>query len=221
MLYYNHVFNTTDLDKPYHVHLLTSNISKIDVYVNKKYKTTISGNQGEAITVNKHTELQSSILELMVVGSRQTYDRQMSLALFKSSMARFIKDISGRYLLLDALTGEYSWSLTSRSTFFFNPYYFSSDILWNKTIGYVPEKFLNKDIWDYNTASQLFLTQEYVVDLDETWSGSKQILDVEPITPKPFDNYTVGIEKSYSFDHYIEELQDLSNGDVITLHITQ
>lgn len=216
MLRYNHVFNT-NLDYPFHIHVIESSSTSVSIGLNNVTVGTYKPTLGRLYSFQKYNSLQASILELMVVGSRQNYDRYLEAAIFKDSMIKYIKDVSGRFLVLDNTTGQYYWSYTDRTRFFFNPKYFSSEVLWNKTVGYIPTGEQGLDIWDSTTANNLFLAQNYIVELDETWSGSKVIEDVDPVTVNSFNNDTEGLLTDYYVSEFIEDLQDLKDGDVITI----
>lgn len=85
------------------------------------------------------------------------------------------------------------------------------------TLGYVPTGELPIDAWNDNNALNLFSSMVYTVGLYESWSGEQEIPQVGPFIPNPYNNDMLGHDKTYRVSHFIEELQDLKNGDIITL----
>lgn len=214
MLKYTHVFNTI-VDYPYHIHMIESDTTSVAINLNGKLIGYFKPNTGNLYQFDKYLTI-PSILELMVVGSRQSYSTKIDNSFFKDATVKYIQDSRGWFLVKNNLTGGYFWSTTERTRFFFNPEYFSSNILWNYTIGYVPAGKVVNDVWEESAANDLFLSQVYVTD--ESWGGEKIIADVDPIELLPFDNSTTGLLKTLGVDSFIDELQDLVNGDVITIN---
>ena len=215
MLKYNHVFNTTNLDQPYHVHIIDSDSTSVAVNLNNNlvgyYKPTV----GSLNTFTSYLNI-PNILDLMVVGSRQIYDAKKESTFFKVSTVRYISNHNGQFLVKNNNTGLYFWSYEERTSFFFNPEYFSSNLLWEITIGYVPTGVIVNDLWDEATANDLFLSKVYTCE--EFWIGEKQIDDVEPMAIDYFNNNTEGISKEVAVDFFIEELQQLVNGDILSFN---
>ena len=214
MLKYNHVFNTADLTKPYHVHAIESSTTSVAINLNGNLVGYYKPTAGSLHAYTTYTVV-PSILSLMVVGSRQDYDTKKEDAFFKESTVKYISNGSF-FLVRNNSNGLYYWSATERTSFFFNPEYFNSNLLWNLTIGYVPVGVIVNDLWDEAEAKELFYSKVYVSDI--FWSGEQAIDDVEPITTEYFTNATAGISKDVSVDYFIEELQDLVNGDIITIN---
>lgn len=214
MLKYTHVFNS-NVDNPYHVHIIESDTTSVAINLNGNLVGYFRPTVGTTYTYPKYVDI-PSIVDLMAVGSRQVYDNKTNAAFFKDSTVKYIKNGAGDFLVLNTISGDYYWSSTDRTRFFFNPEYFSSNILWNFTIGYTPSGKVVNDIWDDATAKDLFLSQIY--ETTETWVGEKTIADVDPIAVLPFDIGTTGVMKTLGVDTFIEELQDLQNGDVININ---
>lgn len=213
MLKYNHLFNE-NLDYPFHIHMIESNTTNVAISLNSVHLGYYASTYGSTYILNKYYNV-PNILELMVVGSRQIYNKQKEQAYFKDSTIRYIKNIVGDFLVLDLETNKYYWSENSRTNFFFNPEYFSSKILWEFTSGYVPLGTTTIDLWGEEEAKNLFLNQIY--ETDQTWVGQKEILDVEPIDINYFGNDISGMVKVIQVDSFINELQDLEDGDIIRI----
>ena len=213
MLTYNHLFNE-NLEYPFHIHVIESNTTSVDISLNNVHVGYYKPTYGTKYILNKYYNI-ADILNLMVVGSRQVYNKQKEKAYFKPSTIRYIRNPSGKFLVLDLETNKYYWSETSRTSFFFNPEYFSSKVVWENTIGYIPIGTTTADLWDEDTAKDLFLTQIYETTQD--WSGQITIADIEPITIDYFGNDISGEVKTLQVDTFIEELQDLKDGDILRI----
>ncbi len=213
MLSYEHVFNT-DINMPFHIHAIDSSSTSVTINLNGKFIGYFKPNIGSLYTFVKYTPA-FSILDLMVVGSRHNYSKGISDSFFKDSTTKYIQSATGSFLVRDIQNNTYHWSDTSRTRFFFNPEYFNSKILWNYVVGYIPTGKTMVNIWSDSEALELFTNQVYVTD--EFWTGDKTILDVEPLTILPFTMATMGIAKNVVVDSFIYELQNLKNGDKITI----
>lgn len=214
MLSYNHVFNN-NVDYPYHIHSIASDSTSVSINLNHVFLGYFKPTAGSTYVFQKYYSI-DSIFDLLVVGSRQSYDRKKEASYFKESTARYIRNTANKYLVRDLITNKYYWSSSERSRFFFNPEYFSSEVLWNLTVGYVPSGWVTIDLWNEQTAKDLFLTQTYVTTND--WVGQQEIADVDPITVDYFGNSLTGEVLNISVDYFITELQDLKNGDLIEIN---
>ena len=213
MLSYDHVFNT-DVDQPFHIHAIASSSTSVAINLNGVFVGYFKPNLGSTYTFIKYTAA-FSILDLMVVGTRQEYDKATSKSFFKDSVVKYIQNSFGDFLVRDNELNTYSWSSTARTRFFFNPEYFNSKVLWNYIVGYVPTGKIVTKVWSDYEALTLFTNQIYITD--ETWTGDKAIPDVEPLAFLPFSNETMGIARDIVVDSFIEELQGLKDGDIITI----
>lgn len=214
MLKYNHIFNT-DLDYPYHIHSIESDSTSLTINLNGSLVGYFRPTTGSTYSFTSYITT-PDILSLMAVGSRQAYDKKKDASFFKESTVKYISCADGRFLVKNNANGLYSWSTTERTRFFFNPEYFSSNFLWTYTIGYVPTGVVVDDLWDETTAQELFLSKVYIHD--SPWGGEQAIADVDPMTIDYFDNAVTGIEKTITVDYFLDELQDLVDGDIITIN---
>lgn len=207
MLKYRHIFNE-NLNYPFHIHYLESDTTSIAISLNQVHIGYFKPTKGTKYTFTKYYNIPSTF-ELLVVGSRQTYDRATNKTYFKDSAAKYIKNNNDDFLCLDHDTSKYYWSSTERSKFYFNPEYFSSKALWIWLIGYIPTGIATLDLFE----SSLFTDQIYLTD--QVWGGQKDIVDVDPVTIDYFDNSVIGSTVSLSVDNFITELQDLKDNDII------
>jgi len=210
MLVYEHIFNE-NLDYPFHVHIISSSSTSISISLNKLFIGQFKSTAGSTYTFTKYYQT-PNIFDLIVVGSRQNYTNKINDAYFKESTSRYVKNTAGLYLNIDPDTKLYFWNANSRTKFYFNPEYFSSKFLWELTIGYIPT---GKIVLDLFSDTTLFSNKVY--ETTENWPGSKAIADVNPITIDYYSTSTTGIAKNYSVDYFINELQDLKNGDIIDI----
>lgn len=214
MLKYNHVFNS-NVDHPHHVHAIESDSTSVTINLNNSlvgyYKPTV----GTAYDFTSYLDI-PDIMRLMAVGSRQTYDLKKDASFFKDKTVKYINNSLGKFLVRNNANGLYYWSDTERTRFFFNPEYFSSNVLWEYTIGYVPTGVIVNDLWDSAVAETLFYSKLYTSD--QNWVGELAIDDVAPIEADYFGNATTGTAKTISIDYFIAELQELVNGDVLTIN---
>lgn len=210
MLTYEHIFNE-NLDYPFHIHIIDTNSTSVSISLNKLFIGQFKKTIGSTYTFSKHYQI-PDIFSLIVVGSRQNYTNKINNAYFKESTSRYIKNTAGLYLNIDPDTKQYFWNANSRTKFYFNPEYFSSKFLWELTIGYMP---IGTTVLDLFSDTSLFSNKVY--ETTEFWPGSKDIADVNPVTVDYFSLATIGVSKSFSVDYFINELQDLKDGDIIDI----
>ena len=156
MLRYDHVFNA-DVTKPYHIHVLESDTSSITVNLNGLFVCYVSSTIGTKYSFSKFNQLESTILQLLVSGSTASYTKKTDQLIFNSLRAKYIKEPGGKFLARNNENGKYFWSTETRTVFFFNPFFFKSEFLWEYTLGYIPSKQQVINIWDKDAASELFL----------------------------------------------------------------
>lgn len=212
MLKYDHTFNN-DVNYPYHIHSIESNTSSISVNLNNVHIGYFKPTKGTTTSFDKYIT-PIDILGLMVTGSRQAYDSKTYDSFFKDSTSKYIKNTSG-YFLVRNENGTYSWSLTSRSVFFFNPEYFNSKVLWEMTLGYVPTGVITNELLSDEEARALFTPKNYITDTH--WSEEQIIEDVAPLVLEHFSNLSSGTLTTVTVDYFIDELQDLKDGDTIII----
>lgn len=210
MLTYNHIFNE-NLDYFFHVHIIESNSASVSIKVNGIFIGNFKPTLGSTYSFNKYYEV-PDILDLIIVGSRQTYSRKINNSYFKESTIRYVKNTAGEFLCIDPDTEQYYWSTTSRNNFYFNPEYFSSKTLWEMTIGYMPT---GKEALNILSNEQMFYNRVY--ETTRNWPGQRPIQDVDPIEEDYFSNLTTGSTKEFKVDYFIDELQGLNDDDEIEI----
>ncbi len=213
MLKYNHIFNE-NVDYPFHIHVIESSSTSVAVNLNGHLIGYFKPTAGITHAFTKYTR-EFSILELMVVGTRQEYTKNIEASFFKDSTVKYIKNSWGAFLTKNNETNKYYWSNTSRTRFFFNPEYFNMKVCWEFVIGYIPQGKVTNTIWTEEAAKELFLNQIYLTE--ESWPGEKSIEDVEPLIVNHFDILTSGNSNDFVVDTFIEQLQDLVDGDEIVI----
>ncbi len=216
MLNYDHIFNT-DINYPYHVHYIESDTSTVSINVNGIFRGYFKPTRGSSYSFSKYTYMPYSLLEYIVVGSRQIYSRALSKSIFKDTLIKYIRNSStGNFLSRNNETGNYYWHPVERTNFYFNPFYFRSSYLWQITIGYIPSKELTTDIFSYDAIVSLVTPK--IIDLDTAeWQGELEIPDIPPLAYEPYKEQTTGILVTRNVDYFIEELQDLKNGDLVSI----
>lgn len=213
MLKYNHIFNE-NVNYPFHIHAIESSSTSVSINLNGVNLGYFAPTVGTLHSFTKYTA-EFSILELMVVGTRQEYSKAIEASFFKDSTVKYIKNTAGRFLVKNNETGKYYWSSTARTRFFFNPEYFNSKECWEFVVGYIPSGKILNDVWEEAEAKSLFLDQIYLTS--ESWVGEKTIEDVDPLIISPFSNSLTGTAKEFVVDTFIDVLQDLEDGDKIVI----
>jgi hypothetical protein len=216
MLKYNHVFNTTDTTKPFHIHQIQSDTSYVEVAINDRYigKFKPNYNASTGIGFTKRVNITDDLIfNLLLSGSLASYDPKTESAIFSDEGIVYINNTDGEFLSRNQETGKYFWSADQRSRFFFNPYYFDSEYLWKLKFGTMPTGVNCSCQWP-DLEQSLFLGLTYTTD--RTWPGEEVI---QPIEPLSIDYYArdEGIFTRYLYLDYILDLPHVLDGDVIKI----
>ena len=215
MLKYNHIFNTTNLDLPYHIHYIDSDTSSFIIRVNGisigEFKPTV----GTKYKFEKIVALPEEIWRLLIAGTNISYNKEINSIFYAESNIKYIKDGSGNYLAINPETNGYYWTTDIKTRFYFNPYYFSSSYLWTKLIGYVPTGVYLNNIWSEDEARDTFTQIEFLST--EIWQGERFFDTLPPVEISYFQEDQLGYSSFIEVGSFIYELQDLNNGDYITI----
>lgn len=216
MLEYKHLFNTSDLTLPYHLHKIKSDTTSVSINLNGKLLGYYKPNAGTKYNFTKYLDLEDEVFDLLIAGSLQDYGVKINKSLFNDNTVTYIRLEDGRFLYLDNESGLYSWSTQYRSRFFYNPYYFDSKFLWESRLGYMPTGVQVTNQWPANIEQNLFLTTVKVFDNTFGWVGEQSITPVEPMTIDFFNNDTTGYSEDFGLSDLIK-LPDLYDGDTLTI----
>ena len=219
MLRYKYAQNSSNLELPFHIHGIMSDTASVSIGINGvlvgEYKPNMfSTPQTKLFTRNFVPE--ATLLQLLIVGSRQQYDAKENQSFFNQDSAVFVRLANGLRLYRDPDTQLYSWEENKRSKFYFNPHYFDSEFLWNLRVGYVPSGVSLTYQWPLDYEQQLFMPSTLTIDDSNSWSGSKDIVDIEPLVNDYFSVDNQGQVVNLHLDGIIE-LQTLKSGDLLEI----
>ncbi len=217
MLKYKYTTNDTDLTLPYHIHGISSDTSSVGISINGNSIGNHKPNMFEAPDKYYFTRYflpQEKLLQLLIVGSRQTYDAKENKSIFNQDSAVFIKLENGNCLYQDPITGKYSWDPIKRSKFYFNPHYFDSEYLWNLRLGYVPTGIKLTYQWPKNYEQLLFIPSTVTLGNSVGWAGAKDVPDIDPLVIDPFIVYDSGETVDINLNAIID-LKELKSGDLL------
>ena len=221
MIYYYHVYNKTEYDKPYSIHIIDAPLAtaNLAVYVNGTFIKYVAPNMLKtgtgSLSYSKHFEPAIDFLDTLHSGTVITYaDQGIDKAIFNDNTYIHVKNSEGKYLYRTPGTIDYyEWSLTNKSKFFFNPYFWDSEYLWKKTVGYVPSGINLTNQWPTDYEIAFFSKRTFTVT--DTWVGSQQLNTVEPSSIDYFLDNVSGQNVTFQLSHLIE--LDLVPGDKVLL----
>ena len=159
---------------------------------------------------------ESTLLELLIVGSRQEYEAKENNSFYNQDSAVYVRLENGKTLYKDPDTGKYSWDEFNRSKFYFNPYYFDSEFLWNLRLGYVPFGSSLTYQWPLNYEQTLFSPSTVVIDDNNSWPGSIEVPDIDPLINDYFAVNQTGEVVNLHLDSIID-LKTLKSGDLLEI----
>jgi hypothetical protein len=192
--------------------LSTANIA---LYVNNTFIKYFTPNKvsGGSLVVTKKFNHGYNILENLHSGTIATYiDPRIDSAIFNENTYIYVKNTLGKFLhRVPDTTDSYEWHDTSRTKFFFNPYFWDSKYLWERLFGYVPTGISLTSQWPEVDEINLFSKRTLVVQ--DTWTGMRTITTIVPSNINYFTNNLTGTEVTINLSHELD--LDLETGDEV------
>ena len=216
MLQYNYVYDSAN-----HRVVIGSDADKtnVAVYINGTFTKFVNPNllrKGTgAYSYSKNFEHGFNVLENLHSGTIITYDDpRLDSLIFNELSFIYVKNGSGNYLYRNPSNiNEYEWSATNRTKFFFNPYFWDCDYLWEKVAGHVPSGVSLTRQWPRDYAITYFSKRTLTVA--DTWVGWQVINTIEPGSINYFTNNGTGTLVTYELSHLID--LGASDGDEVLL----
>jgi len=219
MLRYKYTQNSQDLKLPFHIHGIMSDTASIGVNINGLHVGDFKPNmfnKPDKYLFTRHFIPEATLLQLLIVGSRQTYSAKDNNSFFNQDSAVFVKLEDGRTLYKNPDNGLYSWHETKRSKFYFNPHYFDSEYLWNLRLGYVPTSINLTYQWPINYEQELFVPTTVNISNSSSWPGESEILDIPPLVNSYFTTNDTGKLVNLNLNAIID-LKTLKSGDLLEI----
>lgn len=216
MLSYNYVYDTANHRVVIGSDALQSNIA---VYINGTFSKFVNPNllrKGTGtFSYSKNFLHGFNVLENLHSGTKVTYtDTKIDSLIFNESTYIYVINGGGNYLHRNpANEDEYEWHATLRTKFFFNPYFWDCEHLWEKTTGHIPNGVTNTKQWPIETAITYFSKRTLVVA--DVWAGWQGINTVEPSEINRFTNNGTGDSITYELTHNID--LGATSGDEVLL----
>jgi len=210
MLTYTHIYNSTNSKLPYNIACIDSNSTNIAIYINNKLQEIVSPNKatlGLEFTIYKQKLDTKNILDILYSGTIISYSNAINKVIFSDSNVVYVKSSLGKFLNLDINNIPY-WSSTTKSKFFFNPYYFDSGYLW--------QKIFSTGIFDSSKVSGLWnLPDEIDLFNRRTLNVSTEII---PVKIKPF-RFNYFDHTSFTTQITIDKVLEIkaNTGDIVSL----
>jgi len=216
MLSYIYIRNNSE-----HINVIGSDSNKnnIAIYINGTFSKFVKPNLvRKGVTDYEYTKIFNhgfNVLENLHSGSIASYqDDRINSLIFNKLSYIYVKNNNGDYLHRNPeVENEYEWHSTLRTKFFFNPYFWDCEHLWEKTIGYVPTAVTTTKQWPEDLAITYFSKRTLVIN--EGWIGFKAINTIEPHEINRFVDNSIGTRNNYKLSHLID--LEASFGDEVLL----